>query len=153
MSTKTTTTASPSQASQLRLEASTSEMLAEYDIHHSSSPSARQRNGEPGIVIVAGNIPREAQPADFDATLAPHPPVPYPVSNPPWWPGYHRNVPDYRPVNRDLDWEERRQSPLFTYVGAIMVSGCCIMANWAQLWRATAGKVTDVGLSKVGGEW
>ncbi|KAH6997379.1 hypothetical protein EDB80DRAFT_781188 [Ilyonectria destructans] len=153
MSTRIATTTSTRPVSELRLGAPTSDVLAEYDIHHSSSPSARQQNREPGIVIVAGNISREAQPADFDHTLAPHPQVPYPVSNPEWWPGYHRNVPDYRPVNRELDLEERRQSPLFTYVGAIMVSGCCIMANWAQLWRATAGKVTDFGLTKVGGEW
>ncbi|KAH7137495.1 hypothetical protein B0J13DRAFT_392929, partial [Dactylonectria estremocensis] len=146
------TTASPRQTNGPRLDTLTSEVLAEYHIHH-SSVSAHQQNGEPGIVLVAGNIPREAQPADFDSTLASHPLVPYPVSNPQGWSGHHRSVPDYRPVNRHLDHEQRRQKPLFTYVGGVMVSGCCIMANWAQLWRATAGRFTDVGLSKVGGEW
>ncbi|KAH7133841.1 hypothetical protein EDB81DRAFT_763118 [Dactylonectria macrodidyma] len=152
MATETRTAARTRQTSNFQLEASTSEVLAEYQIHHSSA-SAHQRNGEPSIVIVAGNIPREAQPADFDTTLASHPLVPYPVSNPHGWSGHHRNVPDYRPVNQHLDPEQRRQKPLFTYVGGIMVAGCCIMANWAQLWRATAGRFTDVGLSKVGGEW
>ncbi|KAI8650624.1 hypothetical protein NCS57_01396800 [Fusarium keratoplasticum] len=151
MATETTTTAS--EVRQLRLDAATSRLLEDYEIHHFSSPANRQRDGEPGTVIVAGNIRREAQPSDFDSTLAPHPPVPYPVSNPEWWPGNFRNIPEYRPVNRNLDWDERRQSPLFTIVGGVMVWGCCFMANWAQLWRNTAGRATDIGLSKVGGEW
>ncbi|RSL95358.1 hypothetical protein CDV31_013918 [Fusarium ambrosium] len=149
MATETTTA---SEARQLRLDAATSRLLEDYEIHH-SSPANRQRDGEPGTVIVAGGIRREAQPGDFDPTLAPHPPVPYPVSNPEWWPENSRNMPEYRPVNRNLDWDERRQSPLFTVVGGVMVWGCCFMANWAQLWRNTAGRVTDIGLSKVGGEW
>lgn len=57
-------------------------------------------------------------------TLASHPPVPYPVSNPDWWDRTYRRVPDFRPVNRELDLSDRQQGAVFAFVGAIMVGGC-----------------------------
>lgn len=157
----------------LRLAASVDEALQDYKIHHSShQPSPhQQQNAVSNIVIIAGDIPREAQPSDFDPSLAPHPTVPYPVSNPDWWTENFRRVPDYRPINQHLDLNERRQMLLFTIVGGIMVRGCWLMSVgdpifvlmsldtnsfskcWAQAWRNTAGRLTDIGLSKVGGEW
>ncbi|RKK92223.1 hypothetical protein BFJ68_g8636 [Fusarium oxysporum] len=156
MSTTQTSTANACDSHlRLRPESSVEDALQDYKIHHSSqqlSSSDEQQSSDRNIVIVAG-IPREAQPSNFDSSLAPHPTVPYPVSNPGWWTDTFRRVPDYRPINQHLDLNERRQMLLFTVVGGIMVRGCWLMSIWAQAWRNTAGRVTDIGLSKVGGEW
>ncbi|CAG9951279.1 unnamed protein product [Clonostachys rosea f. rosea IK726] len=154
MTTTQTDAASASNNSQPRLDASIADALQDYRIHHSSQQqyAARQQDGERNVVIVAG-VAREAQPDDFDSSLAPHPPVPYPVSDPDWWTDTFRRVPNYRPINRHLDLNERRQKLLFTIVGGIMVRGCWLISNWAQLWRNTAGRLTDIGKSHVGGEW
>ncbi|KAH7234633.1 uncharacterized protein BKA55DRAFT_652116 [Fusarium redolens] len=157
MSTTQTSTANAHGSHvRLRTNSSVEDALHDYKIHHSShqpSSSDGQQSSDRNIVIVAGGIPREAQPSDFDSSLAPHPTVPYPVSNPGWWTDTFRRVPDYRPINQHLDLNERRQMLLFTIVGGIMVRGCWLMSVWAQAWRNTAGRLTDIGLSKVGGEW
>ncbi|KAF5607447.1 hypothetical protein FPANT_863 [Fusarium pseudoanthophilum] len=156
MSTTQTSTADTRNTRlQLRPESTIEDALQDYKIHHSSHQSSSavdQQSNNRNFVIVAG-IPREAQPSEFDSSLAPHPTVPYPVLNPGWWTDTFRRVPDYRPINQHLDLSERRQMLLFTIVGGIMVRGCWLMSVWAQVWRNTAGRVTDIGLSKVGGEW
>ncbi|SPJ78812.1 uncharacterized protein FTOL_07203 [Fusarium torulosum] len=155
MTTTHTNTASASgNNSRLRFDASMEDALQDYKIHHShqQASSVQQRDGERDTVVVAG-VTREAQPNDFDPSLAPHPPVPYPVSNPNWWTDTFRRVPEYRPINTSLDLNERRQMLLFTIVGGIMVRGCWLISSWAQLWRNTAGRFTDIGKSHVGGEW
>lgn len=58
-------------------------LLADYELHHSEALV------EPGIV--EGQNPRSE----------PH------SENPEWWPTDHRGVPDYRPINRNLDRELR----------------------------------------------
>ncbi|EWG51753.1 hypothetical protein FVEG_16847 [Fusarium verticillioides 7600] len=153
--TKTSTINAHGSHVRLQLDTPLENTLQDYKIHHSSRQSSLaidQQSGDRNIVIVAG-ISREAQPSEFDSSLAPHPTVPYPVSNPGWWTDTFRRVPDYRPINQHLDLNERRQMLLFTIVGGIMVRGCWLMSVWAQVWRNTAGRVTDIGLSKVGGEW
>ncbi|KAI0973193.1 hypothetical protein F4678DRAFT_478375 [Xylaria arbuscula] len=128
------------------------QLLADYKIHHSAERDERDsRNRQ--LVTVADGIQRESQPSDFDSSLAPHPLVPYPVTNPVSWPQHWRRVPDYRPVNPELDVEERRQKPLFFVIGGIMVWGCCFVASWASIWRNTGGKITDILITRVGGEW
>ncbi|KAJ5660673.1 uncharacterized protein N7484_000045 [Penicillium longicatenatum] len=103
-------------------------LISDYDIHrsHSEQTGIQQSTGQ--LVTVAGNLQREAQPSQFDPTQAPHPLVPYPVSNPGWWQQGYRRVPDYRPVNRELDREQRRQARLFQVVGTFMIAGCSIIA-------------------------
>ncbi|PLB47646.1 hypothetical protein P170DRAFT_447577 [Aspergillus steynii IBT 23096] len=128
------------------------DLIADYDIHRSPEADAKDSVSEPRTLTVAG-VRREAQPAGFDPTLAPHPLVPYLVSNPLWWETQHRAVPKYRPVNRYLDREQRQQGPLFTAVGIFMIGGCSLIANWSSMWRVTAGRVTEYGIGKVGGEW
>ncbi|KAF5719315.1 hypothetical protein FGLOB1_1227 [Fusarium globosum] len=150
--TQTSTTNTRDSHLRLQPDSSVEDVLQEYKIHHSSHRPDEQQTNDGNVVLVAG-IPREAQPRDFDSSLAPHPTVPYPVSNPGWWTDTFRRVPDYRPINQHLDLNERRQMLLFTIVGGIMVRGCWLMSVWAQVWRNTAGRVTDIGLSKVGGEW
>jgi hypothetical protein len=63
------------------------------------------------------------------------------IENPPNWPINHYRVPDYRPVNRDLDPEERPKgsnagefaflSMMFTGVYLNSVSGLSTVAEWA----------------------
>ena len=102
-------------------------LVGDYAIHR--SPTEQPEAQLPvQMTTVVGNVQREAQPLDFNPTLAPHPPVPYVVSNPEWWEQEYRRVPDYRPVNRGLDREQRRQNLLFTAVGTFMISGCSMIA-------------------------
>lgn len=98
-------------------------LLADYDIHQSTP----QPNETEEIVEVGGQL-RQRQPAEFDPTLAAHPTIARPVSNPEWWESTYRRVPLHRPVNRDLDLEERRQNAVFRTVGAVMVFGCMTIA-------------------------
>ncbi|KAI9034802.1 uncharacterized protein KD926_005460 [Aspergillus affinis] len=128
-------------------------LISDYGIHYSASekPHMSQQTGR--LATVAGHMEREAQSVEFDPTLAPHPLVPYPVSNPAWWHKPYRRLPDYRPVNKNLDREQRRQNPLFMAVGWFMIAGCSMIANWSSLWRNTAGRLTDVGVGTVGGEF
>lgn len=110
------------------LDAATLSIIGDYDIHYSSSEQPHAAQHTSRLVTVAGQIQREAQPTEFDPTLAPHPLVSYPFSNPDWWQKAYRQVPAYRPVNKDLDREQRRQSPLFQAVGFFMIAGCSIIA-------------------------
>ncbi|KAF2647742.1 hypothetical protein K491DRAFT_614088 [Lophiostoma macrostomum CBS 122681] len=123
-------------------------LLADYDIHRSTP----HPDDTEGSVHVAGQV-RQRQPDEFDPTLAAHPTVSQPVTNPEWWESSYRRVPLYRPVNRELDLEERRQNALFRTVGTFMLFGCMTIASTGWAWRNTMGKFTDVGLHKVGGEW
>ncbi|KIX09654.1 uncharacterized protein Z518_00735 [Rhinocladiella mackenziei CBS 650.93] len=95
-------------------------LIADFEIYQSRSSNSTERDN--GSVIV-GDVEREAQPADFDPTLAPRPTVAYPVSNPAWWETTFRRVPDYRPINYELDLSERRQNLAFTIVGSTMLLG------------------------------
>jgi hypothetical protein len=57
-----------------------------------------------------------SQPPDFNPTLAPHLPVPYPVSDSERWEQMYRRARDDWPVNRVLDREQGSQNLLFTAV-------------------------------------
>ncbi|WYZ38997.1 hypothetical protein EsH8_III_000911 [Colletotrichum jinshuiense] len=77
------------------------------------------------------------------------------AENPPDWYDQHRQVPPYRPVNRNLDiadrpWGSNGVESAFVFV---MLNGCWLkgMANW--FWRSTGGKVNENYFrAKVGGE-
>lgn len=83
--------------------------LRDYDLHHSGGAE------------------------DHDVTLSPHPhPHPDPVTarlpNPPDWPTDHRRVPHYRPVNHDLDFNERGvRNTAEGVLISIMLNGCRIV--------------------------
>lgn len=115
-------------ASELRndLEPATLRLLSDYNIHHSAAQN--ESESKDGLVTIMAGVQREPQPPDFDSSLAHHPVVSYPVTNPAWWPRHWRRVPDYRPINRELDVAERQQKMLFFVVGGIMVWGCCLVA-------------------------
>ena len=100
------------------------ELLADYEIHKSTP----QEGDEDGMTLVGGHTMRQRQPEEFDPSLAAHPTVPYEVTNPAWWESSYRRVPVFRPVNRRLDLEERRQNPLFQTVGFTMIFGCMTIA-------------------------
>lgn len=120
----TTTTVRSDEEPNQRVEPSALSLIADYDIHHSHE---KQEESHEGNIEVVRGVWREAQPPQFDSTLAPHPLVPYPVTNPDWWERTYRRVPDYRPINMELDLEERRQNAIFTIVGGIMVRGCAML--------------------------
>ncbi|KAI1849468.1 hypothetical protein JX265_012717 [Neoarthrinium moseri] len=81
---------------------------------------------------------------------------PPPVDNPVGWDNAHRGVPNYRPVNTQLDFAQRPYGSNGVETGFVflMLNGVWLTgtANW--LWRSTAGKVTNtVWRWKVGGEF
>jgi hypothetical protein len=107
-----------------RVEPGLLTILADYDIH-TSNP---QPDDEEGNVLVGGHTLRPRQPGEFDPTLATHPLAHPGIPNPNWWESTYRRVPGYRPVNRHLDLEERRQNAIFRTVGAFMIFGCMTIA-------------------------
>lgn len=100
-------------------------VLDDYAIHQ--SPLADATETPDGPIIIAGTR-QQRQPSAFDPTLAAHPRVARPTPNPSWWEGTYRRVPEYRPVNHELDPAERMQNPVFRFVGTFMVLGCMTMA-------------------------
>lgn len=120
----TTTTVQPGHEPNQQIQPSTLSLIADYNIHHSPE-KADETPG--GVAEVVEGVWREAQPEAFDPTVAAHPRVPYPVTNPEWWQRSYRSVPDYRPINTELDMEERRQRPIFAIVGSIMIRGCAMV--------------------------
>ncbi|KKY16830.1 hypothetical protein UCRPC4_g05788 [Phaeomoniella chlamydospora] len=107
------------------------QVLTDYDIHHSGSPEE----------------PRAAPPTNAAA--------PTNAQNPPDWDTEHRAVPPHRPINRELDYEERpgglnvpEQIFIFT-----MLNGVGINAAVNTIWRKTGGKINDkIFRYKIGGE-
>ncbi|KIW88814.1 uncharacterized protein Z519_10298 [Cladophialophora bantiana CBS 173.52] len=77
-------------------------------------------------------------------------------NNPPHWPDDRRRIPDYRPVNKNLDQQSRR-----TYRNVVerafianMFRGVSFNAWLAQTWRATGGRFNSkIFQYKIGGEW
>lgn len=118
-----TTVARTSGSRQQRVEPGLLTLLADYDIHQSQP----QTNDSLHNIEIGGQI-RPPQPDDFDPTLAAHPTIARLVDNPAWWESAYRRVPPYRPANRELDLNERRQNPLFQIVGRFMAFGCLTVA-------------------------
>ncbi|KAF3004382.1 hypothetical protein E8E13_010008 [Curvularia kusanoi] len=90
---------------------------------------------------------------ELDTSLNEHP-APSSPSNPAHWPADHRRVPEYRPINTQLDQSERRVylNPIERMFVATMFTGVFLQSTASKAWRATAGKVWGVGY-KLGGEW
>jgi hypothetical protein len=105
-------------------------VLADYELHHSP----------------------ETEP--LDTSLNAHPTPSSSHSNPSYWPIDARRVPDYRPVNRNLDQNERRvyQNGIERAFVGVMFTGVWLEATLSKAWRTTFGRVWDVAYGK-GGEW
>ncbi|KAF2025608.1 hypothetical protein EK21DRAFT_103803 [Setomelanomma holmii] len=103
-------------------------VLADYDLHHTES---------------------------LDTSLNSHPaPSNSQPQNPADWPIEHRRVPEYRPVNTELDQSERRvyQNGIErTFIG-VMFTGVFLQSTISKAWRGSVGRVWNVGY-KLGGEW
>ena len=97
-------------------------VLDDYAVH--KSPFMHEFSEPPEETIVVARTRPQRQPSAFDPTLAVHPRVSYPVTNTTWWEDTYRRLPEYRPLIRDLDPEERRQNIVFQRVGRVMVFGC-----------------------------
>nr|OQO06815.1 hypothetical protein B0A51_16707 [Rachicladosporium sp. CCFEE 5018] len=113
----------------------TASLLRDYDIHHSNTS------------------PSTSEPASTD--LNPHP---NPSStNPESWPTDHRRIPEYRPINRELDSQARggwgRNPPERTFV-FLMMNGVGFSANAAKWWRRNFKRwLPEWFHYKIGGEW
>ncbi|KAL6705850.1 hypothetical protein ACN47E_006310 [Coniothyrium glycines] len=119
-----TTTANP-------LHYSLHATLADYDLHHTEESLDTSLNPHPA----PANTSSQAQtPSD--------------------WPTEHRNIPAYRPVNTQLDQGERRvyQNGIERAFITVMFSGVFLEATASKIWRASLGRVWNVGY-KLGGEW
>jgi len=112
--------------------ASVLQVLTDYDLHHSGSPGNPSPAPSPNI-------------RSYPST-----------SNPRDWPTNHRAVPPYRPVDRNLDREQRPgglngAEVVFIY---IMLNGVKMNAMANTAWRATLGKFNDKWWRyEIGGEW
>ncbi|PYH67388.1 uncharacterized protein BO88DRAFT_489345 [Aspergillus vadensis CBS 113365] len=111
------------------VDASTLSILSDYEIHHTGSETQPQPR-----------VPRDA----------------VPVSQPVDWPSHYRRIPSYRPVDRNLSYEERSAgtSPVEYMFIQTMLHGVWLNASVARLWRFTGGRINDkIFHYKVGGEW
>ncbi|KAJ5872254.1 uncharacterized protein N7529_004607 [Penicillium soppii] len=83
-----------------------------------------------------------------------HEPVtsPQPVE----WPTHHRRMPEFRPTNRNLSFEERPggSNPAEMVFIQVMLHGVWLNAAVSRLWRFTGGRINDkIFHYEVGGEW
>ncbi|KIM97330.1 hypothetical protein OIDMADRAFT_169075 [Oidiodendron maius Zn] len=75
--------------------------------------------------------------------------------NPTWWPTDHRRVPNYRPINRNLDWDQRPGGTnaiemIFIFT---MLRGVQLNANLSHIWRHTGGYFNErLFRYEIGGE-
>jgi hypothetical protein len=139
----TEVTSTQGEAQLQQLEPAVIRLLAGYELRSSSSGNGTEsEESSRKVFLVADSAPREAQPQAFDPTLAAHPPIDEPVTNPEWWQQQYRRVPDYRPVNRGLDLSERKQEAITTIVGSTILIGCCAIAVSA-LTSVTFSRGTD----------
>ncbi|KAJ5953654.1 hypothetical protein N7454_000550 [Penicillium verhagenii] len=103
-------------------------VLADYELHHSGERSTSDSTPTPSV-----NTP---QPAD--------------------WPTHHRRMPAHRPVNRNLDYNERTAGTSageFVFI-QVMLHGVWLNAAVSRLWRFTGGRINDkIFHYEVGGEW
>ncbi|EPE04035.1 hypothetical protein F503_04883 [Ophiostoma piceae UAMH 11346] len=95
-------------------------VLVDYELHRSSPPPA-EPHGEQRIVEQSR------------------------VSNPPDWPADHRRVPAYRPVNTNLNPEDRivfnnRGEQMFIRT---MFFGIQVVTAFHRTWTMTAGKLNN----------
>ncbi|KAL6243408.1 hypothetical protein RBB50_009400 [Rhinocladiella similis] len=111
-------------------------LLADYEIHQTGTPeSASHPNPQP-VELNTGSD-RQSD------------------NNPPWWDRNHRRVPPYRPLNQNLDLEERPDGintveRLFIFT---MLNGVGINAGIARLWRLSGGRFKDrIFRYRIGGE-
>ncbi|OJZ90260.1 hypothetical protein ASPFODRAFT_40557 [Aspergillus luchuensis CBS 106.47] len=126
MSSTTTTTTTTTSRA---VDARTLSILSDYEIHHTGSETQPQPR-----------VPRDA----------------VPVSQPVDWPSHYRRIPSYRPVNRNLSYEERSAgtSPVEYMFIQTMLHGVWLNASVARLWRFTGGRINDkIFHYEVGGEW
>jgi len=110
------------------------QLLADYELHHSGDPETQG--------TVASPNPR----TDLGAVS----------TNPPSWPTDHRRIPPYRPIDYNLDLEQRPGGLHFveSVFIATMLNGVRLNANMSRLWAATAGRLNDrIFYYKIGGEF
>lgn len=65
----------------------------------------------------------------IDPSLCPHPRVPG-VITPAWWPSHYRGMPNYAPINYELDLSERPigSTPMISFILATTFTGCSLMS-------------------------
>jgi len=112
--------------------------LHDYNIHLTGSPSD-----------TAPQSP-ETRPEPPNQISAPE------VENPPNWPIDYRDVPPFRPADRERDPETRPGGthPIERAFIFTMLHGVWLNATAAQTWRKTGGKINaNIFRYAIGGEW
>ncbi|KAJ5912897.1 hypothetical protein N7504_001780 [Penicillium tannophilum] len=72
------------------------------------------------------------------------------------WPAHYRRIPPHRPINYDLDYDERPagSNPAESVLIFVLMHGVWLNGSIAKLWRKTGGKINDrIFRYEVGGEW
>ncbi|KAJ5524317.1 hypothetical protein N7494_010967 [Penicillium frequentans] len=72
------------------------------------------------------------------------------------WPVHYRRIPPHRPINYDLDFDERPtgSNPVESVFVSLTLHGAWLNGSIARLWRKTGGRINDrVFRYEVGGEW
>ena len=106
------------------------EIPSDYAIHRTDGLDTSQPI-VPNIskAPTSGSGPELNHDGRINPQLCPHPRVEG-VVNPDWWPRNWRRIPDYAPVNRNLDIDERPLggSPRVTRMIFIVINGCALIS-------------------------
>jgi len=145
MSTTTSTVATELDHATLRL------IATDYAIHQTGNEGLDVEEQARAEIAIPQPVAE-----GIDPTTEPHPRVPG-VTNPRWWPSaQHRRVPNYAPINHELNHEARPvgMNPVMTALLSMTFSGCSLLSTYAAIWRNTGGRIFDNAFTyDVGGEF
>lgn len=135
-----TTTANP-------LTGRTLEVLGDYELHHSGSSPSQSA----GPRSDRSNSTASTQPSTQASIPNPRVDTAQETVNPPGWPDDHRRVPAYRPIDRNLDYEQRTaglNGPEYVFIQS-MLTGVRLNAvsyvSWARRGSVFADWAVEYG--------
>ncbi|KAH8682855.1 hypothetical protein BGZ60DRAFT_206094 [Tricladium varicosporioides] len=145
MPSTTTTTSPPGTVSAEAARLRKLNHLSDYELYHSDTQSQSPSASKPSSSVQGPRIQRSAEPSGLQRAL----------NNPEDWPDNHRRIPQYRPINRELDQSQRRvyQNNGERMFLTVMFTGVRVNAA-NRVWNATLGRINRNWFEyKVGGEW
>ncbi|KAH6684669.1 hypothetical protein B0J14DRAFT_527561 [Halenospora varia] len=120
--------------------------LSDYELYHSNThPESSGKSKTNGSAKISQSQ-RSTEPSSLQRAL----------NNPEHWPDNHRRIPQYRPINRELDQSQRRvyQNNGERVFLTIMFTGVRVNVAANRAWNATLGRINRTWFEyKVGGEW
>ncbi|KAH8691283.1 hypothetical protein BGW36DRAFT_388030 [Talaromyces proteolyticus] len=129
-------------------------LLADYEVKRTIYSSDEEQDST-NFANSPVNSLAQADDTRIDPSTARHPRVPNVIA-PASWPRSFRRMPPYRPINYDLDAQERPtgDNPVISVFLVIVFCGCGLMSTYAWAWRNTLGRFDKTSFYyQIGGEY